>query len=85
MADTNKDDIKDLLKNNQIDMVTFTSSSTVENLLKLIDGEKTLLNNVKTAVIGPITAKTCKNNGLKVDIEADVYTIDGLVNKIKNF
>lgn len=85
MADTNKDDIKDLLKNNQIDMVTFTSSSTVENLLKLIDGEKTLLNNVKTAVIGPITAKTCKNNGLKVDIEADVYTIDGLVDKIKNF
>ena len=85
MADTNKDDIKDLLKNNQIDMVTFTSSSTVENLLKLIDGEKTLLNNVKTAVIGPITAKTCKYNGLKVDIEADVYTIDGLVNKIKNF
>ena len=85
MADTNKDDIKDLLKNNQIDMVTFTSSSTVENLLKLIDGEKTLLNNIKTAVIGPITAKTCKNNGLKVDIEADVYTIDGLVNKIKNF
>ena len=85
MADTNKDDIKELLKNNQIDMVTFTSSSTVENLLKLIDGEKTLLNNVKTAVIGPITAKTCKNNGLKVDIEADVYTIDGLVNKIKNF
>ena len=85
MADTNKDDIKDLLKNNQIDMVTFTSSSTVENLLKLINGEKTLLNNVKTAVIGPITAKTCKNNGLKVDIEADVYTIDGLVNKIKNF
>ncbi len=85
MADTNKDDIKDLLKNNQIDMVTFTSSSTVENLLKLIDDEKTLLNNVKTAVIGPITAKTCKNNGLKVDIEADVYTIDGLVNKIKNF
>ena len=85
MADTNKDDIKELLKNNQIDMVTFTSSSTVENLLKLIDGEKTLLNNVKTAVIGPITAKTCKNNGLTVDIEADVYTIDGLVNKIKNF
>ena len=34
MADTNKDDIKDLLKNNQIDMVTFTSSSTVEKSVK---------------------------------------------------
>ena len=85
MADTNKDTIKDLLKNNKIDMVTFTSSSTVKNLLKLIDNEKTLLHNVKKAAIGPVTAKTCRNSGLDVDIEADVYTIDGLVDKIKNF
>lgn len=85
MADTNKETIKQLLQNKQIDIVTFTSSSTVENLLKLIDNEITLLNNVKKAVIGPITAQTCKRNGLDVDIEADIYTIDGLVDKIKNF
>ena len=66
-------------------MVTFTSSSTVENLLKLIDNETALLNNVKKAAIGPITAQTCKQKGLDVDIEADIYTIDGLVDKIKNF
>lgn len=85
MADTNKTEIKNLLQNGQIDMVTFTSSSTVDNLLKLIDNETVLLNNVKKAAIGPVTAQTCKNNGLNVDIEADVYTIDGLVDKIKNF
>lgn len=85
MADTNKDEIKALLKEHKVDMVTFTSSSTVENLLKLIDDEKSLLDNVAKASIGPITANTCRKHGLDVDVEADVYTIDGLVEKIKNF
>ena len=66
-------------------MVTFTSSSTVENLLKLIDEDKSLLDNVAKASIGPITANTCEKHGLTVDVEADVYTIDGLVAKIKKF
>ena len=85
MADTNKEEIKALLKEHKVDMVTFTSSSTVENLLKLIDEDKSLLDNVAKASIGPITANTCKKHGLTVDVEADVYTIDGLVAKIKNF
>ena len=85
MADTNKDEIKTLLKEHKVDMVTFTSSSTVENLLKLIDDEKNLLDNVAKASIGPITANTCRKHGLTVDVEADIYTIDGLVEKIKNF
>lgn len=37
------------------------------------------------ASIGPITANTCEKHGLTVDVEADVYTIDGLAAKIKNF
>lgn len=85
MADTNKEEIKALLKEHKVDMVTFTSSSTVENLLKLIDEDKSLLDNVAKASIGPITANTCEKHGLTVDVEADVYTIDGLVAKIKNF
>ncbi len=85
MMEDDKEQIKDLLKNKKIDMITFTSSSTVENLLKLIDEDKSLLNDIAKACIGPITAHTCTNHGLNVDVEADVYTIDGLVDKIKNF
>lgn len=66
-------------------MITFTSSSTVENLLKLIDDDKALLENTAKACIGPITAQTCVKNNIAVDVEADIYTIDGLVAKIKNF
>lgn len=85
MMDDEKDIIKHMLKEGKADMITFTSSSTVDNLLKLIDDDKTLLNKTAKACIGPITARTCAQHGLTVDVEADVYTIDGLVNKIKNF
>ncbi len=85
MMDYGSDEIKQMLADKKIDMITFTSSSTVENLLKLIDDDKSLLDKIATACIGPITVRTCASHGVKVDVEADVYTIDGLVAEIKNF
>lgn len=82
MADTNKDYVQDLLREGKIDLVTFTSSSTVENFLKLIDGDKSLLEGVKIASIGPITSDTLRKNGLNADVEAEEFTIPGLVEKI---
>ena len=63
-----------------IDLVTFTSSSTVKNLVNVIGA--VALKDVKTAAIGPITSTTLKNFGIKVDIEAKEYTIAGLVEAI---
>ena len=72
------------LANGSIDAVTFTSSSTVKNLLKLLgDNAPELLKNVKIAAIGPITAETCKKNGLQVTVQAQEYTIDGLIQAVK--
>ena len=72
------------LANGSIDAVTFTSSSTVKNLLKLLgDNAPELLKNVKIAAIGPITAETCKQNGLQVTVQAQEYTIDGLIQAVK--
>lgn len=73
------------LENKEIQVITFTSSSTVKNFIKLIknnDIEK-LLKGITIACIGPITANTAKEMGLNVDILADKYTIDGLVEAIK--
>lgn len=63
------------------DLVTFTSSSTVENFLalKIPWPERT-----KTASIGPITSETMRKNGMTVDTEAARYDIDGLVDAILN-
>ncbi len=64
-----------------IDLVTFTSSSTVKNFFKLCDN-KELLKEVVFASIGPITSSTLREFGFEPYIEAKQYTIDGLVEAI---
>ena len=79
----NIDAVKTQLDNGEIDFVTFTSSSTVENFVKAFGVES--LSKVKTAAIGPITAQTLKNFGVDVAIVAETFTINDLVDAIKNF
>jgi uroporphyrinogen III methyltransferase/synthase len=64
------------------DLITFTSSSTVENFMAL---QLPLPPNLKTASIGPVTSKTMRDLGLTVDIEARKYDIPGLLTAIKGY
>jgi uroporphyrinogen III methyltransferase/synthase len=61
------------------DLITFTSSSTVENFLAM---KLPWPKGIKTASIGPITSGTMKDAGLRVDVEATQHDIDGLVEAI---
>lgn len=72
------------LTRGEIDVVTFTSSSTVKNLVKML-GNITPLRQAKIACIGPVTADTARSFALEPDIVAEEYTIDGLVNSIKEY
>lgn len=78
-----KEELIRLLENHEIDMVTFTSSSTVYHFMEQLDGKTELLNNVTLACIGPITADTCKKYNLTPSIVASTYTIDGLVDAME--
>lgn len=72
------------LANNEIDLVTFTSSSTVTNLLKLLgENGARLISTAKVACIGPITADTCLEHGINPDVIAEEFTIRGLLEAIK--
>ncbi len=82
MGDEDASVIRNALSKGEIDVVTFTSSSTVKNLLKLIKDPE-LLKEAQLAAIGPITAETMQKNGLTADIVAAEYTIEGLVQSIK--
>ena len=73
------------LQNKEVDMVTFTSSSTVTNFLKVLGGSKELLEGVALAAIGPVTAETCRKNGLTPAVTAGTFTIDGLTDAIKSY
>lgn len=81
----NKADLIEALESGEADMVTFTSSSTVTNLLKVLGDKKSLLEKVQLAVIGPVTAETCKKHGLVPTIAAEEYTIDGLMSAIEAY
>lgn len=65
----------------EIDVVTFTSSSTVRNFMELVS-DKTAMNGIKIAVIGPITAETVRSYGFEPHITPGEYTIPALVQAI---
>ncbi|WP_102345375.1 uroporphyrinogen-III synthase [Bacillus sp. Marseille-P3661] len=76
-----------LLKNNLIDIITFTSSSTVTYFLDLLNGTdwKEYIKDITFACIGPITENTALKAGIKPQIVATDYTIDGLVTAITKY
>ena len=63
-------------------IITFTSSSTVKNFVALLGEAPRQLEDVSLASIGPVTSSTLRQLGLPVHIEADEYTIPGLVDAI---
>ena len=65
-----------------VDVVTFTSSSTVTNLVALLEGDVTRLGEASVACIGRVTAETARRAGLNVDILAEESTAAGLVDAI---
>jgi uroporphyrinogen III methyltransferase/synthase len=70
-----------------IDCLTFTSSSTVTHFLALVDevdaaGGRARLASARVACIGPITAKTAQDAGLRVDVVPAEYTIPSLARAV---
>ncbi|HET7615536.1 MAG TPA: uroporphyrinogen-III synthase, partial [Bacillales bacterium] len=76
-----------LLEERRIDVVSFTSSSTVNHFFELLRGSrvKILLEEMVFACIGPVTAQTLESFGFSAHIVPDVYTIKGLVEAIENY
>lgn len=72
------------IKGKKIDVVTFTSSSTVDNFVQLLEGTdwRTYIENILFASIGPITSKTMQNHQMPVHVEPNEYTIQGMLESI---
>ena len=78
------EEIEEDLLDSRIDVVTFTSSSTVTNFLEMFPNHTpaNLLENVKVAVIGPSTKATAEEHGVHVDLVAKEATIESLTDAI---
>jgi uroporphyrinogen-III synthase len=71
--------ITELFRGGGETVLTFTSSSTVKNFMEVAGGSaRDYLKGVAVACIGPVTAKTCEEEGLEVTVMPDDYTVDAL-------
>lgn len=75
------------LEERRIHCATFTSSSTVSNLAAMVGENRLihLLEGVAVASIGPVTSATCRELGLRVDVEPSESTIEGLAGEIARY
>jgi uroporphyrinogen III methyltransferase/synthase len=87
--DHDKGRVKDMLEKGEIDLVTFTSSSTVTNFVEMFgkDGDqlRKWMDQVTVACIGPITARTAEENGFTVSVIPQEFTIEALTNAIVDY
>jgi uroporphyrinogen III methyltransferase/synthase len=87
--DHDKGYVKGMLEKGEIDMVTFTSSSTVTNFVEMFREErqhlKAWMAKVGVACIGPITAQTAEEQGLSVSLVPQEYTIEALTSAIVQY
>jgi len=79
--------LKQLLTEGRINAITFTSSSTVNHFAELLQKEdlRELLRGLVIACIGPVTARTAKGLGMRVQIQPKEYTIPGLTKAIAEY
>jgi uroporphyrinogen-III synthase len=61
------------------DIVTFTSASTVRGFVHNVAGAASVLAGATVAAIGPITAATARSLGIRVDVVAEEFTVEGLI------
>jgi uroporphyrinogen III methyltransferase/synthase len=76
--------VREMLQKKALAVVTFTSSSTVKNFMKLFKDDPVAkwLEGVTIACIGPITADTARELGLHVDIQPKDFTVAALAREI---
>jgi len=76
--------LRKMLKESTPDMITFTSSSTVINFLKLA-GKEIDLAGYRFASIGPITTDTAARAGLHIDVQPAVSTLESMARSIADY
>ena len=81
--DANTERLKEMLRQKEIDAVTFFSPSSIENFTAVIPLE--MLAGIAIAVIGKTTADAAVQSGLTVEVIADPSTSEGMVNALQKY
>ena len=84
-SDRKKEEFFALISDSKVDVITFTSSSTVTNFVEIMGRDFVLPAHIHVACIGPVTAATAKKAGFKIDINQEIYTMEGLVQSLVDY
>jgi uroporphyrinogen III methyltransferase/synthase len=82
---TDAEEIRERLTAGELDVLTFTSSSTVRNFVAALAPMPDLPDETIVACIGPITAQTAEESGLPVHVSASEHTIEGLIKALETY
>ena len=83
--ETRKEEVLNILENGNVNYITFTSSSTVKNFVEIIGIENlSKLDDINVVSIGPVTSETARELNIEVYKEAEVATIQGVIDTIIN-
>jgi uroporphyrinogen III methyltransferase/synthase len=74
-----------MLLRGEIDVITFTSASTVNSLLAILGQGWEVIKQSRLACIGPNTAAALADKGLKADIVATEHTVPGLLEAMEGY
>jgi uroporphyrinogen III methyltransferase/synthase len=83
--DTGLYKLEQMLKDGQIDVITFASASAVKSLLTVLDKKTEIMNRTLLACIGPETEAALKRAGLRAGLVAQVHTMAGLVEAMEQY
>ena len=87
---TEAEELRRMLKNGELDALTFTSSSTVRNFAQAITNGNlselpALIQETLVAAIGPVTADTLRELGIAPQIVAQEHTLPGLLAALEQY
>jgi uroporphyrinogen-III synthase len=81
-------DVPRMLRDREIDAITFTSGSTAENFMVRFNNERgdpVSLEGVCIAVIGPITAAAVRDASLPIHVMPSRHTLDGMIAALSKY
>ena len=74
------------IESGRADAALFTSSSTVRETLEALGPDaQSLLARVTVASIGPITSSALRSGGIEIDVTAEQYTVEGLLDSLERY
>jgi uroporphyrinogen-III synthase len=87
MPEESRNKLKTMLTENQLDILMFTSSSTVDHFMEVVK-EYNLENQLEPCLIGcigPITEEKLKTYGLTVHASPKVYTVEEMIKSMNHY